>query len=75
MSEQKNAPPPPPTPVQDEKPKLAEPEVSEEPAELPEGDSSSDTKPKEIPAEVPTPKSQADLGTNADLTLTSVQRI
>ena len=29
MSEQKNAPPPPPVPVQDEKPKLAEPEASD----------------------------------------------
>ncbi|MFQ5497376.1 MAG: cytochrome b N-terminal domain-containing protein [Nitrosopumilus sp.] len=68
MSQEKNAPPPAPVPVQDEKPKLVEPEVSAEPNKLPEGDSTSEEKPelKEMVPEVPTPKTQADLGVNAD---------
>jgi len=73
MSEQKNAPPPPPAPVADEKPKLAEPEAtsqledSGESGKLPEGQAAPE-KPEEKPIapEVPTPKTQADLGVGAD---------
>jgi len=68
LSEQKNAPPPPPVPVVEEKPKLTEPEVSTESSKLPEGDAVPEEKlePKELAQEVPTPKTQADLGVNAD---------
>jgi len=69
MSQQKNAPPPPLQPmVEDEKPKLAEPETAEEPGKLTEGEenSLSDTGPKEIPAKIPTPKTRADLRAGAD---------
>ncbi|MFB5632748.1 MAG: cytochrome bc complex cytochrome b subunit, partial [Nitrosopumilus sp.] len=68
MSEQKNAPPPPPTPVSDEKPKLAEPEATSEPKELPT-DQTTPEKPEEKPLapEVPTPKAQSDLGVKADI--------
>ena len=38
MSQQKNAPPPAPMPVVEEKPKLAEPEVPVEQSKLPEGE-------------------------------------
>ena len=67
MSEQKNAPPPPPVPVQDEKPKLAEPEETSEPSELPEGGAKPEEKPKELAPEVPAPKTQSDLGKSADV--------
>jgi ubiquinol-cytochrome c reductase cytochrome b subunit len=68
MSQQKNAPPPAPVPVVEEKPKLPEPEVSAETSKLPEGQTTSDTKPdaKELAPEVPAPKTQADLGVGAD---------
>jgi len=64
MAQQKNAPPPAPVPVVEEKPKLAEPEES---SKLPESESSSDSKPeaKELAPEVPAPKTQADLGVGA----------
>ena len=73
MSEQKNAPPPPPAPVSDEKPKLAEPEESSqledsgESAKLPEGKTAPE-KPEEKPIapEVSTPKTQTDLGVGTD---------
>ena len=68
MSEEKNLPPPPPVPVQEEKPKLAEPETSTEPSKLPEGNATPEGKPepKELAAEVPTPKTKADLEVGAD---------
>jgi ubiquinol-cytochrome c reductase cytochrome b subunit len=66
MSQQKNAPPPPPVPVIDEQPKLTEPDVSAETSKLPEGDTTPEEKPKELAQEVPTPKTQADLGVGAD---------
>ncbi|MFB5640035.1 MAG: cytochrome bc complex cytochrome b subunit, partial [Nitrosopumilus sp.] len=68
MSQEKNAPPPAPTPVVEEKPKLAEPEVSPESSKLPEGETASDAKPapKELAPEVPVPKTQADLGFGAN---------
>ena len=64
MSQQKNAPPPAPVPVVEEKPKLPEPEVSAETSKLPEGETASDAKPetKELAPEVPVPKTQAGLG-------------
>jgi ubiquinol-cytochrome c reductase cytochrome b subunit len=64
MSQQKNAPPPAPIPVVEEKPKLAEPEVPVEQSKLPEGDTTSDSKPdaKQLSPEVPVPKTQADMG-------------
>jgi len=67
LSEEKNAPPP-PVPVVEEKPKLAEPEASTEPSKLSEGDAVPEGKPepKELAAEIPTPKTQADLGVSAD---------
>jgi ubiquinol-cytochrome c reductase cytochrome b subunit len=74
MSQQKNAPPPAPVPVVDEKPKLAEPEVPVEKSKLPEGETTSDAKPdaKELAPEVPTPKIQADLvGSDANPNLGS----
>jgi ubiquinol-cytochrome c reductase cytochrome b subunit len=66
LSEQKNAPPPPPKPVVDEKPMLAEPQVSAEAASGVEGESAS-AKPEEKPIapEIPAPKSQSNLGTGA----------
>jgi ubiquinol-cytochrome c reductase cytochrome b subunit len=68
MSQEKNAPPPAPAPAVEEKPKLAEPEVSTESSKLPEGETASDTKsaPKELAPEVPVPKTQADLGVGAN---------
>ena len=68
LSEEKNAPPPPPIPVQEEKPKLPEPDVSPEPSKLPEGDAAPEGKPepKELAQEIPTPKTTADLGVGAD---------
>jgi len=70
MSQQKNAPPPAPVSVMDEKPKLAEPDASVESSKLPEGDVKSEGKSetKESPVEVLVPKTQADLGvsTNAN---------
>ncbi len=65
MSEEKNAPPPPPVPVQEEKPKLDAPDVSEQ-SKLPEDDTTPEEKPKELTHEVPTPKTTADLGIDAD---------
>jgi ubiquinol-cytochrome c reductase cytochrome b subunit len=65
LSEEKNAPPPPPIPVQEEKPKLAEPEISES-GKLSEGDAAPEEKPKELTQEVPIPKTQADLGVGVD---------
>jgi ubiquinol-cytochrome c reductase cytochrome b subunit len=67
MSQQKNAPPP--APIQDEKPKLAEPDVSVQPGKIPEGDTTSEGKPttKELAPEVPIPKTQADLGVGANV--------
>ena len=66
LSEEKNAPPPPPVPVQEEQPRLTEHEVSTESSKLPEGDTKLEEKPKELSQEVPTPKTQADLGVGAD---------
>jgi ubiquinol-cytochrome c reductase cytochrome b subunit len=70
MSQQKNAPPPAPVPVMDEKPKLAEPDASVESSKLPEGDAKPEGKSetKELAPEVLVPKTQADLGvsTNAN---------
>jgi len=67
MSQQKNAPPPAPIPVVEEKPKLTEPEVPVEQSKLPEGEKTSDAKssPKELAPEVSVPKTQADLGVGA----------
>ena len=66
LSEEKNAPPPPPVPVQEEKPKLAEPDASE-PSKLPEGDTTPEEKPKELTQESSyTKDSTADLGVGAD---------
>jgi len=66
LAQQKNAPPPAHVPVVEEKPKLPEPEVSEESSKLPQDDSvSSKPETKELAPEVPTPKSQADLGVGA----------
>ena len=64
----KNAPPPPPVQVQEEKPQLAEPDVSPEPSKLPEGGTAPEEKPepKELAQEIPTPKTQADLGVGAN---------
>jgi ubiquinol-cytochrome c reductase cytochrome b subunit len=54
-------------PVQEEKPRLAEPEVSPESNKLPEGDAAPKAKPelKELSPEIPS-KTQADLGVGAD---------
>ena len=64
MSQQKNAPPPPPVLVQEEKPKLAEPDVTTEPSKLTKDDSTKEkSEPEELSSKVPTtPKIQADLG-------------
>ena len=75
MSEQKNAPPPPPKPVVDEKPMLAEPQISAEAASGVEGESAS-AKPEEKPIapEIPAPKSQSNLGTGASTGETGEQK-
>ena len=65
LSEEKNVPPPPPIPVQEEQPKLPAADVSSEPSKLPE-DTVPEGKPKELAQEVPIPKAQADLGIGAD---------
>ena len=59
-------PPPPPVPIPDEKPRLAEPEPSEEIAQLPEPESVNISQ-KEAPPEIPAPKVQADAGRSADV--------
>ena len=71
ISQEKNAPPPAPVPTQEEKPKLAEPNVSVEQSKLSKGDSLSEGKsePKELTPEVPVPKTQADLGVGANSNL------
>jgi ubiquinol-cytochrome c reductase cytochrome b subunit len=68
MSQQKNAPPPAPTPVVEEKPKLAELDVTAEHSTLSEGNNMSEVKsePKELAPEISVPKTQADLGTSVD---------
>jgi len=68
MSQQKNAPPPAPTPVVEEKPKLAELDVTAEHSTLSEGTNTSEVKsePKELAPEISVPKTQADLGTSVD---------
>jgi len=68
LNEEKNAPPPPPVQVQEEKPKLPEPDVSTESSKLPDGDAAPEEKPepKELTQEIPTPKTTADLGVGAD---------
>ncbi|MDH5418450.1 MAG: cytochrome bc complex cytochrome b subunit, partial [Nitrosopumilus sp.] len=68
MSQQKNAPPP--IPIQDEKPKLAEPDVSVQSGKIPEGDNTTPEEKhttKELAPEVPIPKTQADLGVGANV--------
>jgi ubiquinol-cytochrome c reductase cytochrome b subunit len=64
LSQEKNAPPPAPVPVQEEKPKLVEPDVTAETSKLSEGDAKQDEKPKALAPEVTTPKTQADLGSD-----------
>jgi ubiquinol-cytochrome c reductase cytochrome b subunit len=68
MSQQKHAPPPAPTPVVEEKPKLAELDVTAEHSTLSEGNNMSEVKsePKELAPEISVPKTQADLGTSVD---------
>jgi ubiquinol-cytochrome c reductase cytochrome b subunit len=60
MSQQKNAPPPPPVLVQEEIPKLVESDVPKS-SNLTE-DTKEKSEPKELSSEIPTPKTQADLG-------------
>jgi len=62
LSQEKNAPPPPPVLVQEEIPKLVESDVPK-PSEISEDDSTKEkSEPKELSSEIPTPKTQADLG-------------
>lgn len=63
LSQQKNAPPPAPVPVHDEKPQLKEPDTSVQPSKSPK-DATSEEKPlqKELTPEVSVPKTQSDLG-------------
>jgi len=70
LSQEKNAPPPAPVPVQEEKPKLSEPEISEQ-SKLPDSESLPEEKPepKELTPKVPTSSTQADLGVDADKNL------
>jgi ubiquinol-cytochrome c reductase cytochrome b subunit len=68
LNQAKNAPPPPPVHIQEEKPKeLAEPQIVPTTGKIPEGHSLDDAKKetKETP-QISTPKIQADLGINAD---------
>ena len=67
LSEEKNAPPPPPIPVQEDKPKLPAPDASTEQSKLPEGDATEEKpEPKELVQKVPIPKTQADSGVGVD---------
>ena len=67
LSEEKNAPPPPPIPVQEEQPKLPAADVSSEQSKLPEDtEPEGKPEPKELAQEVPIPNTQADLGIGAD---------
>jgi len=59
MNQAKNAPPPPPVPISEEKPKEI-PQSVPEPGKLPEP--SADAKPKEIAPQIQTPQVKADLG-------------
>ncbi|MFB5611824.1 MAG: cytochrome bc complex cytochrome b subunit, partial [Nitrosarchaeum sp.] len=68
LSQAKNAPPPPPVQIHDDKPKeLAEPQSISNDGELPESKSSVDDKKeiKEIAPQISPPKVQADLGVGA----------
>ena len=68
LNQAKNAPPPPPVPIHEDKPKeLAEPQLSVNKGKLPEGKSVDDGKkePKEIAPQITSPKVQADLGVGA----------
>ncbi|MDH5416343.1 MAG: cytochrome bc complex cytochrome b subunit, partial [Nitrosopumilus sp.] len=73
LSQQKNAPPPAPVPVQEEKPRLAEPDASVEQSKLSKDDSLPEGKsePKGLAHEVPIPKTQADLGVGGNNNLGS----
>jgi ubiquinol-cytochrome c reductase cytochrome b subunit len=64
MSQQKNAPPPPPVLVQEEIPKLVESDVPKS-SNLTE-DTKEKSEPKELSSEIPTPKTQADLGVDTN---------
>ena len=76
MSQEKNAPPPAPVPVQEERPKLAEPDLSSEQSKLAEVDTTVSQKgdappegksePKEVAPEISTTKKQADSGAGSD---------
>ena len=59
MNEAKNAPPPPPVPILDEKPKEIQPQVASEKEQLTKTDAES-TEKKEITAEVPTSTPKTD---------------
>lgn len=66
LNKASEAPPPPPVLIPDERPKLAEPELSEEQSQLPEPGAAKATEQKEAPPEIPAPKVQADAGRSAD---------
>jgi len=72
MSQQKNAPPPPPALVPDEIPKLVESDVPKpseldvpKPSELDKDVSGEKSEPKEL-SDIPTPKVQADVKVDAN---------
>ena len=66
LNQAKNAPPPPPVPIHEEKPKEL-PQTVPTSGKLPEGKSVDDSKKvtKEIIPQITPPKVQADLGVNA----------
>jgi ubiquinol-cytochrome c reductase cytochrome b subunit len=64
MSQQKNAPPPPPALVPDEIPKLVESDAPK-PSELDKDVSGEKSEPKEL-SDIPTPKVQADVKVDAN---------
>ena len=66
MSEQKNAPPPPPVQIEDDLPKLAEPQAAAEKPMLPEDAAEKKSETKELAPEVSVPKTKSDTGVGAD---------
>jgi ubiquinol-cytochrome c reductase cytochrome b subunit len=68
LNQAKNAPPPPPVPIHDEKPKELAESQSVPSGKLPESQSlgSEKKEAKEISQQIPTPKIQADLGVGAN---------
>jgi len=69
LNQAKNAPPPPPVPIHEDKPKELAESLDPTAGKLPEEQSAGNItkEQKEIPAQIPTPKIQADLGIGTNM--------